>query len=117
MSTLLKVILSKIVYFCLQVIFCLSRSIGYEREFIARVVTRGFLSGGLLRDQEMILRDRWCLKQHYAMILDSAVSVVTFEPHTRKNNDAACAFLCIQSILWLTLPFLFLVSVGLVSVA
>ena len=30
----------------------------YEREFLARVVTRGFLSGGLLREQAMILRDR-----------------------------------------------------------
>ena len=30
----------------------------YEQEFLARVVTRGFLSGGLLRDQEMILRAR-----------------------------------------------------------
>ena len=30
----------------------------YEREFLARVVTRGFLSGGLLREREIILRDR-----------------------------------------------------------
>ena len=30
----------------------------YEREFLARVVTRGFVSGGLLREREMVLRER-----------------------------------------------------------
>ena len=30
----------------------------YEREFLVRVATRGFLSGGLLRDQALNLRDR-----------------------------------------------------------
>jgi hypothetical protein len=30
----------------------------YEREFLARVVTRGFLSGGLLREREMVLCER-----------------------------------------------------------
>ena len=31
---------------------------GYEREFLARVVTRGFLSGGLLRGQTLNLHYR-----------------------------------------------------------
>ena len=50
----------------------------YEREFLARVVTRGFLSGGLLREREMVLCERWCLQQRYAIVdVSLAVSAMT----------------------------------------